>query len=98
MCLLLVQFRSPTIILKIYHQNRLQFANLLANLVRNFITKVDWKPAKFEISEFDWPVSNQLDDLVFIVPKFPTNLATCFVKSTVKLFRGRKLRCRIVPC
>jgi hypothetical protein len=58
------KFNTISLVFKIYRQNRLQFANLLANLVRNFIT-----------SEFDWPVSNQLDDLVFIVPKFPTNFA-----------------------
>ena len=36
--------------------------------------------AFYPYPEFDWLVSNQLDDLVFIVPKFPTNLAIAVAK------------------
>jgi hypothetical protein len=67
------KFNTISLVFKIYRQNRLEFANLFANLVRNFITNFHNLMRNFRI----WlAISNQLDyDLVFIVPKFPTNLA-----------------------
>jgi hypothetical protein len=67
------KFNTISLVFNIYRQNRLQFANLLGNFVRTISSRVSiiWCVT----FEFVWPVSNRLDDLVFIVPKFPTNLA-----------------------
>ena len=43
------KFNTISLVFKIYRQNRLQFANLLANLVRNFITNFDNLMRNFRI-------------------------------------------------
>jgi hypothetical protein len=72
------------LVLKIYRQNRLQFANLLANLVRNFITNFDnlmrnfriWL-AGFQSTWWSRVYSSQ-------IPNQPRNwCGQSFVKSTV---------------
>jgi hypothetical protein len=63
------KFNTISLVFNIYRQNRLQFANLLGNFVRTISS------TSFDNLMRNFRISNRLDDLVFIVPKFPTNLA-----------------------